>query len=143
MKKFIVSIYFCAAVFVFSTVEAFACSCVVPPPVEEVFGNYPAIFSGKVISSANVRNSVRKVRIKVSNSWKGKAPKIVTIKTSAAGSMCGYYFTVGKSYLIYADGEAWKNLSVSLCSRTQLLSYAKEDVKALNDLPPETKSAQE
>jgi len=134
MNKNFVSIAICAAVFILSASEVFACTCVKPKPVKEVYEYTSAIFSGKIISTRLSGKYGRKIIIRVEKSWKGKLPKTVTISTIAVGSMCGYTFTVGKRYLIYAGGDKATDLSTDICSRTSLLSEAKEDVEILNGL---------
>lgn len=133
MSKLIVSICFCVVVLAVTASDVFACSCVPQRPVSEEFENFSTIFSGKVIS-VKTRRYTKRVTIKVEKSWKNSLPKTITLSTVAAGAMCGYSFTVGKRYLLYADGENSKNLSVSICSRTALLSNAKEDIEILNQL---------
>jgi hypothetical protein len=134
MNKIIISISFCVAVFIFSTVEVFGCTCIAPEPVADEYKRNTAIFSGQVISSIKSGKSARKVKIRVKDRWKGKSSKIITISTSAVGAMCGYNFVKGKSYLIYADSDESNALWVSICSRTKLLSESKEDIEALNNL---------
>ncbi len=134
MNRFIFSISFCAVVFIFSTVEAFGCTCMhLSRPIENEFKGRDAIFSGKVIRTVKTSQNNRQVTIRVENSWKGKVSKTVTISTSAFSSMCGYTFAKGKRYLIYAYGER-NDLSTNICSRTKLLSDAEEDIEILNNL---------
>jgi hypothetical protein len=103
-------------------------------PVEGAYKQNSAIFSGKVISIKKTGNFWNTVKIRVGKSWKGNLSKTITISTASAGSMCGYKFVTGKSFLIYANGNDPNELAVSLCSRTALLSESKEDVETLNDL---------
>ena len=142
MKKFTVSIFFCAVVLIVSAGNVFACTCMhLRGTVETGYERYPEIFSGKVISSVKSGNYSLKVTIQVQNSWKGKLPKTVTVFTGAQTSMCGFPFKKGESYLIYADGEKLKDLSVTLCSRTTSLSDATEDIEMLDKLRKEAKSS--
>ncbi len=53
-----------------------------------------------------------------------------TVHTSRDEASCGYDFTAGKEYLIYANGSA-ANLEVNLCSRTTLLATAVTDLLIL------------
>jgi len=53
----------------------------------------------------------------------------VTITTYKDGAMCGYYFEVGKEYIVYAYGTK-DDLSTNNCSRTTGISN-REDVKYL------------
>lgn len=142
MNKLIFSTFFCAVVLILSASDVFACTCMhLRGTVEDGYKRYPVIFSGKVISSVKSGDYSRKVTIQVQNSWKSKLPKTVTVFTGAQTSMCGFPFKKGESYLIYADGEKVKDLSVTLCSRTTLLSGAADDIEALNNLQKETKSS--
>ena len=141
MKKFIVSISFCVAVFVFSTTEAFGCKCLVEKLVENEYQRKTAIFSGKVVGIVKDGAFIRRVKIRVENSWKGDAAKIVTITTPSDGGMCGYSFVKGASYLIYANGNEKNGLLVDICSRTKGISDAQEDIETLNNLQKETKSS--
>ena len=133
MNKLIFSAFFCLVVLIWSAGEIFACTCVKPKPVEAVYEQHSAIFSGKVTSVKTVEN-IRRVKIRVEKLWKGNLPKTITFSTMAVGSMCGYNFAFGKRYLIYASGENMNELSTSICTRTGLLSKSKEDVETLNKL---------
>ena len=124
---------FCVVVFFFSAIEAFGCTCMgVERPIENEFKNRDAIFSGKVLKIAKTDAINRLVTVKVENSWKGKASKTVTVSTSVS-SMCGYTFTKGESYLIYAYA-ARNRFSADICSRTQPLSNAEDNIEILNEL---------
>jgi len=135
MNKLIFSTFFCAVVLILSAGDIFACTCMhLIKPVEGAYKQNSAIFSGKVISIKKTDNFFNIIKIKVGKSWKGKLSKTITISTAAAGSMCGYKFVIGKSFLTYADGDNQNNFRVSLCSRTALLSGSKEDIETLNNL---------
>ena len=140
MSKILFLIVLCAAFLILSVSDVSACSCVKPKPVEEVYEYTDAIFSGKIISTKLHGKYARRIIVKVEKSWKGKLPKTVTISTIAVGSMCGYSFTVGKRYLIYAGGDKMTDLSTDICTRTSLLSQAKEDVEILDGLPAKNKA---
>lgn len=130
MKKFIFSTLIAALFFVLGATDAFACSCAKPREVEEEYKTAVAVFSGKVISVAQSAGST-KVKIRVEKIWKGGLSKTIEIR---GGGMCGYNFTAGKKYLIYASGTIENGLSASLCSRTKNLSDAAEDLKVLNKI---------
>jgi hypothetical protein len=53
----------------------------------------------------------------------------ITVSTSADGASCGNSDEVGQAWLVYAYGKG--NLSTSLCSRTNPITHAQEDLKAL------------
>lgn len=116
----------------FSASEVFACTCA-EQTVEDAFEQDAVIFSGQVISVTN-GSRYKKVKIRVLNTWKGRLPKTVTVTTPAADSMCGFSFVAGRKYLIYSDSEKPSNISVNLCSRTDSLAGAKEDIAVLNNL---------
>lgn len=130
MKKFIFSTLIAVLFFVLGATEIFACSCKKPREVEEEHKTAVAVFSGEVISVAQSAGST-KVKIRVEKTWKGSLTKTIEIR---GGGMCGYNFTAGKKYLIYASGTTENGLSASLCSRTKNLPDAAEDVKLLDEL---------
>ncbi len=69
--------------------------------------------------------------MKVFHVWKGDVGEEVDVMSQIDGSMCGYSFKVGKSYLVYA--RQWKTgtREVDLCGRTSELRDATDDAKAL------------
>jgi len=94
--------------------------------------------------------SIKKVdyTVIVKNNYKGASKKdTVTIRTGFGGGDCGYKFSIGENYLIYADeeykinytnkklGRSLKELKniyrTSICKRTKELTLAKEEVKEL------------
>jgi hypothetical protein len=77
------------------------------------------MFPGKSVTIALVRT------------WRGfENQEAVTLRTNESSASCGYTFTVGSTYLIYAVGETDK-LLVTSCGRTRVLSEANEDLSAL------------
>lgn len=126
MKRILfVAVAFAAFMFV-APGSAMACSCMVTDaPLEEqietAYKDASAVFSGEVISvtdSADDSYSYA-VKIKVAKSWKGGKAKEITVTTGKDSAMCGFNFEVGKSYLVYAHGEAEK-LSTNICSRSRV-----------------------
>ena len=88
-----------------------ACTCIVLPFTrEKAFKKYDQIFSGQVlmmrISSRPKRyeglRSVRSIEIlvEVHDVWKGDVQETVIIETST--TTCGYRFSLGNMYLIFA-----------------------------------------
>jgi hypothetical protein len=117
--------------------SSFACSCAPNPKplkgqVKDAFVESTAIFSGEVISVTPSSEQQVTVKLKVGKSWKGKPAEEITLTTASNSAMCGYGFEAGKTYLVYANGEA-DALMVSICSRTKLATY-KQDIKYLNKL---------
>lgn len=111
-----------------------ACSCVGGTPLCQTFWTTDAVFSGEVISIASTPNPYgeqypahRLVRFKVVEAFRGGVQGVVEVATGAGGGDCGYNFIKGMTYLVYAHvGKS--GLSTSICSRTQVLSQAGEDV---------------
>jgi len=56
------------------------------------------------------------------------------VTTTLSDDSCGYDFKNGQEYLVYANKSSGDNLSVSLCSRTALLSGTRNDIRAFNAL---------
>jgi hypothetical protein len=116
----------------------FACSCVEIPSVEQELENSKKVFKGKVIDIKLVRD-IRgyqsiSVLFQVSQVWKGKKQSQVIIATGAHSASCGFNFVKGQEYIVYAnesDMYGKKQLTTSICDRTNKLSDAQEDLKKL------------
>ncbi|HTU57528.1 MAG TPA: hypothetical protein VMF89_03825 [Polyangiales bacterium] len=114
---------------------AFACSCV-PQTVEQAKQDAVAIFEGRVTSIAPAPDSDPEmpqllVTFEVARSWQGLTDQTsVTLRTAESSASCGYGFRQEASYLVYATGSAAR-LEGQLCSRTQPVSDASEDLAAL------------
>jgi len=63
--------------------------------------------------------------------FKGIKGKSVKIATDAGGGSCGYFFEVGKEYLVYAYGASEDSLGTSICSRTRSAPNAQDDLGLL------------
>jgi len=144
MKKYIY-ICFALAMFLFASAESsYACSCLASPaPVKEqiqgAFSSADAVFSGEVVEiiESPADKDTLIVKFKIAKSWKGKAQPEVTIKTAKESAMCGYSFTTGQKYIVYAYG-AGDALSTDNCSRTAMLGK-KNDAKYLDKLKRKVK----
>jgi hypothetical protein len=113
---------------------AWACRCKPPPPPKEALKNAAAVFAGKV--SAKKAGGEVVVTFDVSKAWKGVDAKTITVRTPRDSAACGFTFEMEKSYLIYAhrDSEgAEAKLSTNICTRTKLLSEAKDDLIELGE----------
>lgn len=123
---------------IMDTETALACSCVLPGPPDAELARSTAVFSGRVVSRDEpgglLSSSADPVRVtfEVYAVWKGPAYRTITITTARSGASCGYAFEKGEEYLVYADGSA-DSLTVSMCSRTQSLSSAEEDLTKLGE----------
>lgn len=120
-----------------------ACSCAELPSVEEEFERSKAVFSGKVVDINNKRSLIgsttTSVLFEVTNTWKGVKQSQIIIKTGQGGGDCGYTFTKGKVYLVYAYESSMygaKSLVTIICDRTAVLSSSQEDLKVLGEGQP-------
>ena len=137
-KRFILLLATIAGCLVINPNRAFACSCVPPGSPSEELARSTAVFSGKVIDVVEVPIDsgdfglfpMFEVTVKVSRVWKGPLRRTLVITTPMSSASCGYHFEEGQEYLIYVD-EFEDRLTVFLCSRTQLLSAADEDLSVL------------
>lgn len=118
----------------------YACSCVMPAAPLESLEKSTAVFSGKVVSikkrTGTVLSSADPVQVTfdIGVSWKGVEADTVTLTTALHSESCGFEFTEGESYLVYARTEKNNDkLHTGLCSRTVLLASAGAD---LNELGP-------
>lgn len=142
MKKILM---IAASLFIISAESAQACSCMRATP-EQHFESANAVFSGRVINVITPRRNTqrpqfsfpqKRVMFEVSDVWKGQERRRLMVMTSDSSASCGFNFTEGESYLVYAS-RSDNRLTTSLCSGTKLLSQAQEDLSMLED--PETPS---
>lgn len=121
----------------------YACSCAVPASPLEAMEQSAAVFEGTVVSIKEkfkiMQSSADPVQatFQVGARWKGEVGEKVTVTTALSGASCGFEFTKGERYIVYAGGEeaagegGTAKLTVSLCSRTALFSGAEEDLNEL------------
>jgi hypothetical protein len=137
-KRFILCSLILLSFMVVNTESAHACSCVIPGAPDVELARSTAVFSGRVVARDEpgglIVSSADPVEVtfEVYAVWKGPAYSTITITTARSGASCGYVFEEGEQYLVYADGSA-DNLTVSMCSRTQPLEWAEEDLAALGE----------
>lgn len=115
--------------------RAEACSCVKPPAPKVALKQSAAVFEGKVLG-LDAKPDLQRVtaRFEVLRVWKGELNARAEVSTIDVDSMCGYGFTVGDTYLVYASGEATgpsTGLSTGLCTRTKASADAAVDFKEL------------
>jgi hypothetical protein len=125
---------------------ASACSCVPPPPgqsqqeqARRELDRSSAVFAGEVVDRKRgvgtfygkaPRIEMYKVSFRVSEVWKGPERETLGVSTPRGGGTCGYPFSEGREYLVYADG---KKMIVTGCGRTTPLSEASADLEALGN----------
>ena len=116
----------------FYSSTGYACSCLPPGTPQEELAKMDAVFKGKVLEVDEKFNSTTKVKLSVSETWKGVSSKEVVIYTAMDSAACGVYFEKDKEYLVYAhleDGE----YTTYLCSRTAEIPQAQSDLKELGE----------
>lgn len=125
------------ALFIFSSIDGYACSCLssgepLKQQIAKAKKDSAAIFSGRVLEIIKKPENYQTiVKFQVQSSWKGNVSKQITISTASESAMCGYNFEVGESYLVYTNGADVKNLQTNLCTRTAKLSAARADTRVL------------
>lgn len=106
---------------------AWACSCA-PPGSVNSFDRADVVFTGDVVSKhdpakpGEVVSSGRMIRwtFDVRSVQKGKTADPQVVESAADGASCGYSFTVGRRYKVYADRDGGA-LRTNLCAGNQAL----------------------
>lgn len=117
--------------------EAAACSCVPPPPPAEELARRDAVFAGTATRIRHFQDdniAMVRVRLRVERAFKGTPGRTVEVVTPRDSATCGFPFTEGQRYLVYANAEEGGGLGTSLCSRTARLEDATEDLTAFDAL---------
>lgn len=112
---------------------ALACSCRESPEPLMALVEADVVFVGEVIDSRKElfsRYGEIIYKFKVEEHWKNVDRGIIEVETNESGTMCGFDFSVGEKYLVYAYGQPG-DYSVSSCSRTKHLDYAAMDLEEL------------
>ena len=111
---------------------AYPCSCLEPPPPEEAYEDADVVLSGKVINmDLDDSGYYFEVSIQTIDVWKGDVLDEVIILTETSSDACGYNFQINNEYLIYAYSYN-SGIYTNICTRTNLLEYASEDLDYLN-----------
>ena len=111
----------------------YPCSCMEPPPPEDAYEMSNVVFSGQVTDIIeDWNNGFMEISIDVYNVWKGTIDNQVIILTGLDD--CGYYFQLNEEYLIYGYYSQMNHIWTDICTRTNLLEYASEDLDYLNGL---------
>jgi hypothetical protein len=115
---------------------AFACSCYNSGPPCQAYWNSQVVFAGTPLSVSRIeverdgnRIMQRLVRFQLDEPFRGVSGSSVEVITGAWDGDCGYDFEVGKKYLVYGYNlEGSTRIGTGICSRTQPLSEASEDL---------------
>ncbi|MGC5323925.1 hypothetical protein [Brevibacillus sp. SYSU BS000544] len=120
--------------------SSYACSCVQQGPVKEALASADAVFAGRVTEVVKPKPNGQglisstdpvQVTFDVSTSWKGVTTKQITIKTALDSASCGFAFEAGKEYLVYSYKGDANVLETNICTRTQALTAASDDLTSL------------
>ena len=123
-----------------NTPSALACPCPELPGPLTSLERSTAVFSGEVIYVDEEGDALpltgagtRRVDFRVDRAWKGIERIRIGVHTESSSAACGYAFTSGKEYLVYAYGDRG-DLLVSACSRTRtLVDVSAEELAALGE----------
>jgi hypothetical protein len=120
---------------------AYACSCTGEELPCQAYWDTPAVFVGRVISFApsyeeerrtfnfELKQGSRVYRFAVEQAFRGVEGTEVEVRTSIGGGSCGYYFSLGKRYLVYAGFDPKTGMyGTSICTRTRPLENAHDDL---------------
>jgi hypothetical protein len=122
-----------------------ACQCMRIGEACQAAWTSDAVFVGRVINiSSFIQHEdfgafrQNRVTLAVTETFNGPTSKSFEIVTGMGNGDCGFPFTKGQDYLVYASKEAGK-WSSSICSRTQRLDHATSDLsylRSLSSAPP-------
>ena len=123
--------------------QVHACSCAAFGSTEEAYEAADAVFVGEVSNFEARGNGIenRDIEFSITKVFKGGTDAEQTLQTPSDSAACGYEFTKGEKYLVFANrwgDETVGPLTVSLCSMTQLESEADDELVDLEDLTTPT-----
>jgi MYXO-CTERM domain-containing protein len=113
--------------------DAYACTCLPPPPVATAVAESTAVFAGTIVAMTPPSSQIGEVvaKLSVERVWKGSTTAMeVEVHTPSSSAACGLSFMPGDKWLIYAN-EVDGHLSAILCSRSAPLSAAQQDLVEL------------
>ncbi len=128
--------------------DALACSCPLSGPPCQAAWTADVVFSGTVRALDRIEGSAadwlfERVRVTfvVDQGYINAPSGVVEVATGSGGGDCGYHFTVGKRYLVYAWKRPSAGLVTGICSRTRPIDEAEEDLKYLRSIPAKATGA--
>ena len=139
--RWFVFIAFSVLTFLLFPATSEACSCASSGPACQSYWNTPVVFNGRVIEikqftsdEESTRGWRQKlVRFTVNQAFRGISETTAEVVTGSGGGDCGYDFKLNESYLVYADNFKDK-LYTGICTRTQHILKAAEDLEYINNL---------
>jgi Carboxypeptidase regulatory-like domain len=93
-----------------------------------------AVFVGHVVSIESSSMGGRLVQLAVVEAFRGFQLSQVTLVTGYGQGDCGYPFRMGESYVVYVQRSPTGQLSTSICTRTQPVVNASDDLTYLRSL---------
>jgi hypothetical protein len=140
----VLSILFGAICLLGGSKIALGCTCDLPQKakslkqqVAEARAKSSVIFVGEVVEVMSDPQLFHvKVKFKVERSWKQAKVTVLTIRTGRGNGDCGYHFTTGERYVVYAFGSNESELETNICQRTRSLADAKDDIRLLGKTNP-------
>lgn len=128
--------------------NAWACKCSSPPDVQSALKTSVVVFQGRVSSITDAMslstpggrgiygsNPYRRVRFTVLESYKGDLPAQLVIGTGRSGGDCGFEFSIGETYLVFAtparSGYEEGDYITDICTRTAHVKDATKDLALL------------
>jgi hypothetical protein len=112
--------------------KVFGCSCAEIQSPAKAVSESKTIFSGRILDIQST-DYVKVVTFDVDRAWKGVTKERLIVSTPANSAGCGIeFFEVGKEFLVYSSADE-NALHVILCSRTQPIETASEDLLALGE----------
>jgi hypothetical protein len=112
------------------------CSCAGPTPVCSVYWRTSVLFLGHVARIEHVVDKPAEgsigpgkylVHFDITKSYRGAPGEQVVVQTSDQGSACGFAFSEGHDYLVYAYAAENGDLSTGHCSRTHEVTSRVDD----------------
>ncbi len=119
------TLWFAGFVFIEPTL---ACECRWRNEFWREFESSKAVFVGEVIEVDKSQPDAV-VTFKVEKMWKGVKVVRIEVRTDNRGKACGYVFSQGERYLVYAYDDGV--LRTSICTRTSGVRMATDDLKKL------------
>ena len=132
MKRALLIAAGAVVVLALSRVLAEACSCAVPKPASEAFKDAGLVVAGKVEEVVGTDLGPKTIRFTVTEAFRGVDAKEVLLESRGGGSAaCEFTFRAGQEYLVYASKRAGGGWETSICTRTNQVRLAAEDLKYL------------
>lgn len=109
-----------------------ACDCKPAWPVDKALSRSEMVFEGRVVEEREDDDGERiHTRFEVKRVFKGDRCTPLEVITPGHLNSCMRRYALGETYLIYAYDSGDEELSDSFCSRSRLVTKAKEDFAVL------------